>query len=81
MPLVAYSIKRVLTDNGSGYKSKMFADACQTLNVNHIYTKPFTPQTDGKAERFIQTLLQEWAYARTYTSYKQKNMFLDSPYV
>ena len=48
-------IKRVLTDNGSGYKSKMFAEACQTLNVKHIFTKPYTPQTNGKAERFIQT--------------------------
>ena len=71
------AVKRVLTDNGSGYRSKMFAEACQTLNVKHIFTKPYTPQTNGKAERFIQTLLREWAYARTYTSSEQRNMFLD----
>ena len=65
-------IKRVLTDNGSGYKSKMFAEACQTINVKQIFTNPYTPQTKGKAERFIQTLLQEWTYARAYTSYEQK---------
>ena len=70
-------VKRVLTDNGSGYRSKIFAEACQTLNVKHIFTKPYTPQTNGKAERFIQTLLREWAYARTYTSSDQRNMFLD----
>ena len=70
-------IKRVLTDNGSGYKSKMFAEACQTLNVKHIFTKPYTPQTNGKAERFIQTLLRVWAYARTYTSSEQRNLFLE----
>ena len=71
-------IKRVLTDNGSGYRSKMFAEACQTLNVNHVFTKPYTPQTNGKAERFIQTLLRKWACTRTYTSSVQRNMFLET---
>ena len=70
-------IKRVLTDNGSGYKSKMFKEACQTLNVEHVFTKPCTPETNGKAERFIQTLQREWAYGRTYTSSEQRNMFLE----
>ena len=76
-------IKRVPSDNGSGYKSKMFAEACQTLYVKYIFTKPYTPPTNGKAEQFIQTLLQEWAYTRTYTSSEQRNMFLEpfSPYV
>ena len=59
------AVKGVITDNGSGYRSKMFAEACPTLNVKHKYTKPYTLQTNGKAERFIQTLLREWAYART----------------
>ena len=49
------AVKRVLTDNGSGNRSKMFAEACQTLNVKHIFMKPYTPQTNGKTERFIQT--------------------------
>ena len=70
-------IKRVLTDNCSGYKSKKFADACDTLNLKHIFTQPYTPQTNGKVERFIQTLLREWAYVRTYKSSEQRNMFLE----
>ena len=52
-------IKRVLTDNVSGYKSKMFPEACETLNVKHILTNRRTPQKNGKSERFIQTLLRE----------------------
>ena len=71
-------IKRVLTDNGSGYKSKKFSEACATLNVKHVFTQPYTPKTNGKAERFIQTLKREWAYARTYSSSDQRNMFLES---
>ena len=71
------AIKRVLTDNGSGYTSKKFKEACETLNVKHVFTQPYTPQTNGKAERFIQTLLREWAYARPYTASKQRNLFLE----
>ena len=71
-------IKRVLTDNRFGYKSKMFSEACQTLNVKQIFTKPYTRQINGKAERFIQTLLREWSYARTFTSSDQRNMVLDT---
>ena len=71
------NVKRVLTENGSGYRSKFFAEACQTLKVKYILTKPYTPQINGMAERFIQTLLREWAYARTYRSTDQRNMFLD----
>lgn len=58
-------IIRVLTDYGSRYKSKKFAEACKSLNVKRIFTKPYTPRTNDKAERFIQALLREWAYART----------------
>ena len=70
--------KRVLTHNGSGYKSKMFAEACKTLNLKHVSTQPQMPQTNGKAERFIQTLRREWADARTYSSSVQRNLFLES---
>jgi len=55
-----------MTDNGSCYKSGAFAKACKDLKLKHIRTKPYTPKTNGKAERFIQTALREWAYARAY---------------
>jgi transposase InsO family protein len=60
------TIRRLLTDNGSGYLSHRFRDACQALRLRHLRTKPRTPQTNGKAERFIQTMLREWAYGRYY---------------
>jgi len=59
-------VQRVMTDNGSCYKSFAFARACKRLRLRHIRTKPYTPKTNGKAERFIQTSLREWAYARAY---------------
>jgi transposase InsO family protein len=59
-------IRRVMSDNGSGYRSRAFQRACQTLAVRHLRTRPYTPRTNGKAERFIQTLLREWAYVRAY---------------
>jgi transposase InsO family protein len=59
-------IERVMTDNGSAYRSRAHAISCQALGVRHIRTQPYRPQTNGKAERFIQTLLREWAYARVY---------------
>jgi transposase InsO family protein len=59
-------ITRVITDNGSCYKAFAFARACKRLRLKHIRTKPYTPKTNGKAERFIQTALREWAYARPY---------------
>lgn len=62
------TFRRVLTDNGACYKSRRFARLCQRLGLRHLRTKPYTPQTNGKAERFIQTALREWAYARTYES-------------
>jgi transposase InsO family protein len=61
-------VERVMTDNGSAYRSKMFAQALQQAQARHIRTRPYTPRTNGKAERFIQTSLREWAYARPYTS-------------
>ncbi len=56
-------VERVMTDNGSCYKSFAFRRACTRLGLRHIRTKPYTPKTNGKAERFIQTSLREWAYA------------------
>lgn len=57
-----------MTDNGSCYKSHAFARACKRLGIKHIRTKPYTPKTNGKAERFIQTALREWAYAKAYNT-------------
>ena len=60
------TVERVMTDNGSCYRSKAFAKACRKLGLKHVCTKPYTPKTNGKAERFIQTALREWAYAVAY---------------
>jgi transposase InsO family protein len=60
------TVTRVMTDNGSCYKAFAFRDACRDLSIKHIRTKPYTPKTNGKAERFIQTALREWAYAQAY---------------
>jgi|EndMetStandDraft_3_1072993.scaffolds.fasta_scaffold267439_2 transposase InsO family protein/transposase-like protein len=60
--------RRVLTDNGSGYVATAFRQACVALALRHLRTRPYTPRTNGKAERFIQTLLREWAYAMPYTT-------------
>lgn len=65
-------VQRVMTDNGSCYKSFAFARACKRLGLRHIRTKPYTPKTNGKAERFIQTSLREWAYARAYNHSDQR---------
>ena len=61
-------VERVMTDNGSGYVSRRFGKACRMLRLRHLPTRPYTPKTNGKAERFIQTLLREWAYALPYRS-------------
>jgi transposase InsO family protein len=66
------TVERVMTDNGSCYRSSAFAKACRRLHLKHIRTKPYTPRTNGKAERFIQTSLREWAYARAYLNSKQR---------
>lgn len=69
-------IQRVLTDRGSTYRSKLFAAACCQLGLKHLFTKPYRPQTNGKAERFIQTITREWAYARSYDSSDHRSTFL-----
>jgi transposase InsO family protein len=57
-------VERVMTDNGSCYRSRAFQTTCKRLGLRQIFTRPYTPKTNGKAERFIQTALREWAYAR-----------------
>jgi len=66
------TVERVMTDNGSAYVSKRFAKTIEAAGVRHIRTRPFRPRTNGKAERFIQTSLREWAYARPYISSDQR---------
>jgi transposase InsO family protein len=68
--LASYGIRveRVMTDNGNAYRSKAHALACQQLGVRHLRTEPYTPRTNGKAERFIQTLVNGWAYGAVYGS-------------
>jgi transposase InsO family protein len=59
-------VRRILTDNGSGYLGRHFAHELERLRVVHKRTRPYRPRTNGKAERFIQTLIREWAYAAAY---------------
>jgi transposase InsO family protein len=66
------TVARVMTDNGSCYRSKAFAKACRDLGLKHVRTKPYTPKTNGKAERFIQTALREWAYAIAYPTSQRR---------
>jgi transposase InsO family protein len=69
-------IRRVLTDNAPCYYSRLFADACRQLGIRHLRTRPYTPRTNGKAERFIQTALREWAYARVYQNSEERRQQL-----
>jgi transposase InsO family protein len=69
-------IQRLLTDRGSTYRSRLFAAACRELGLAHRFTRPYRPQTNGKAERFIQTITREWAYARPYLSSHHRATFL-----
>ena len=71
------SIRRVLTDNAPCYYSDLFAAACRELGIRHLRTRPYTPRTNGKAERFIQTALREWAYARIYHNSDLRRSELD----
>jgi transposase InsO family protein len=68
--------KAVLTDNGTSYRSYAFADACKQLGLKHRRTRPYTPRTNGKAERFIQTALREWAYARIFHNSAEREQTL-----
>ena len=70
-------VERLLTDNGSAYRSHVHALACRTLGLRHLRTRPYRPQTNGKAERFIRTLLQGWAYGAIYGSSGERTAALD----
>lgn len=70
-------IKRLLTDNGSAFRSRDFALACKELGIRHKFTRPYRPQTNGKAERFIQSALREWAYGFTYQNSSERTAALD----
>jgi transposase InsO family protein len=69
-------VERVMSDNGSCYKSFAFRRLCKRLGLRHIRTRPYTPKTNGKAERFIQTSLREWAYAQAYQHSRQRKDYL-----
>lgn len=73
-------IERVLTDNGTCYRSRVFAAACRDPAIRHLRTKPYTPRTNGKAERLIQTLLREWAYRYPFRTSAERQQLL-GPYL
>jgi transposase InsO family protein len=73
-------VRRVMSDNGSGYVSRVFRVTCAALDLRHLRTRAYTPRTNGKAERFIQTLLREWAYAQPYASSRERRRHL-RPYL
>lgn len=69
-------VQAVMTDNGACYRSVLHALACRTLRLKHLRTRPYRPRTNGKAERFIQSALREWAYRRPYTTSYQRRKAL-----
>ena len=71
------TVERLLTDNGSAYRATIHALACKTLGIRHLRTRPYRPQTNGKAERFIRTLLNGWAYGAIYRSSTERTQALD----
>jgi transposase InsO family protein len=70
-------VERILTDNGSAYRSMIHALACRRLGIRHLRTRPYRPQTNGKAERFVRTLLNGWAYGAIYRSSAERTHALD----
>ena len=70
-------VERVMSDNGSCYRAKLHALCCRTLGVRHLFTRPYRPQTNGKAERFIRTMLSGWAYGAIYRSSAERAAGLD----
>jgi transposase InsO family protein len=70
------TVERLLTDNGSAYRSGIHAVACRALRIKHIRTRPYRPQTNGKAERFIRTMLGGWAYAAIYRNSDERTAAL-----
>jgi len=74
------TVRRLLTDNGSGYRSSLVESVCVGRSIKHCWTRPYTPRTNGKAERLVQTLLREWAYVRAYGSSRERTARL-KPYL
>jgi len=74
------TVEQLMTDNGSGYRSSLVNAVCVEHSIEHIWTRPYTPKTNGKAERMVQTLLREWAYVRAYQSSRQRTARL-KPYL
>ena len=70
-------IEQLITDNGGGYRSTIHALACRALGIKHLHTRPYRPQTNGKAERFIRTMLAGWAYGAIYRSSSERTAALD----
>jgi transposase InsO family protein len=70
------TVERVLSDNGSCYRSRVHAAACRELGMRHLFTRPYRPRTNGKAERFIQTLTNRWAYGAIYGSSAERTAAL-----
>lgn len=70
------TVREILTDNGPGYRSHAFATICQRFRIRDLWTRPYTPRTNGKAERFAKTLLHEWAYLIPYPSSKRRAVAL-----
>jgi transposase InsO family protein len=70
------TVRRVLTDNGSAFRSKRFAAACRGLKIKHKFTRAYRPQTNGKAERFIQSALREWAHGIAYQHSSERTAML-----
>jgi transposase InsO family protein len=71
------SVQELITDNGSPYRSTVHAIACRTIGIRHLRTRPYRPQTNGKAERFIRTMLGGWAYGAIYASSAERTAALD----
>jgi len=71
------TVRRVLTDNGAAFRSRRFAATCGKLGLRHVFTKPYRPQTNGKAERFIQSALREWAYGIPYRHSAERTAMLN----
>jgi transposase InsO family protein len=69
-------VRALLTDNGSSYRSKEFRQMCNMMQLKHHRTRPYTPRTNGKAERFIQTALREWAYAKHWSDSEERDAYL-----
>jgi len=74
---LGFTIRRLLTDNGSAFRAKAFVQACRELGIAKRYTRPYRPQTNGKAERFIQSALREWAYGFTYQRSAERTAALE----